>query len=1078
MKYLLSACLLFCLAIGICAQTKQQPIPEIENLLAKKMYKEAYHLSKNRFNQLLRNGNPDTLSFYVDYLASCTKKLKSAKAAEEELTLLLESVKNTFPFSKDLPDFYLTVAEYFSMEGNHTKAYNVLNEVLLYFKGQEHLINTKISSIHSALGTFALRFGNNTVSSFHYRKSLRHFNSTNKIELYVLYNSLGIVMWNASKIDSALYYMKKAVAVIDELDSLPVNRYYRKAIMQGNISNVYWEQAKVEESIKNAELSIANYKKYCVYAESETEKRKGWKGYFLSVFNLATSYMELGNFRPALSLLDYNYTEVLSVFGKESSEAYKVLLKMGTIYYHQREFKKALSCLKKSFDFWNRQEPGNWLAQNCAYIGYTYEDLGMNKEAAKFYNETERIYKKIQEDEYSLEYLTYLAQKAHFNVLNGKNAEAIKTGETGLQYAIHNQGEASLISIHQLNEMAGLYLNMKAYKQTLQYSKRALKAITDMLTNSKNMTDSVSVEIRKPSVLLNKAKAEYNLLPRKDSLSIIKILNDLADANEVLLHKRALLTDQADVNTLLESNRQLTDFIKELNYELFRLSGNKQYIDKIINVHEASLYSRIRSRIDQQKAIHFVRLPASVLKQEIKIKEQIQIAFKDSGTSGEKIAAYMQAIARWNTFQQMLKTNYPAYYQIRYGSTSMVLKNLSKLIPPGVTVIRYLFSEKALYALVVTNSNQTLIPLYTQNLSEKITTLNRAGTDAAQISDISFQLYNKLWQPIQKEITQKRVIIIPDGILYNLSFEMLTPVPTKSFSELSKKCLLNKYAISYHYSLLALQPSETPIQKMKNNFVAFVPGFSDKTRQEYQATIQTDSLHLDKSYLSLLPLPFTEKLVKKVRQKFGGDIYSESKSTADVFRERSGNNHIIHIGTHAEVNNEYPEYSRLIFAKNNLNPNADNSVYLYDIYNCNLTSDLAVITACESGKPGYQDGEGMISMAHAFSYAGSKSIMTGLWKLDEQATAIITEFFYTFLKEGFCKDEALQKAKLKYLQSANGRMVSPQYWAGLVIMGDTTSIHLKNKVQWMYYVVIAAFAGILFFYIKSSTSNKKNSKKW
>ena len=82
-----------------------------------------------------------------------------------------------------------------------------------------------------------------------------------------------------------------------------------------------------------------------------------------------------------------------------------------------------------------------------------------------------------------------------------------------------------------------------------------------------------------------------------------------------------------------------------------------------------------------------------------------------------------------------------------------------------------------------------------------------------------------------------------------------------------------------------------------------------------------------------------------------------------------------------------------------------------------------------------------------------------------------------FIKKDFLH-EALQKAKLKYLQSANGRMVSPQYWAGLVIMGDTTSIHLKNKVQWMYYVVIAAFAGILFFYIKSSTSNKKNSKKW
>src|SRR5690606_9698925 len=184
---------------------------------------------------------------------------------------------------------------------------------------------------------------------------------------------------------------------------------------------------------------------------------------------------------------------------------------------------------------------------------------------------------------------------------------------------------------------------------------------------------------------------------------------------------------------------------------------------------------------------------------------------------------------------------------------------LSKLIPPGVTVIRYLFSEKELFALVVTNSEQAFIPLYTQNLSEKITALSATGTDAAQTTALSFQLYKQLWQPIQKQITHKRVIIIPDGILYNLSFEMLTPVLTKSFNELSKKCLLNQYVLSYHYSLLALEHGKEPAQKMKNNFVAFVPGFFEKTRQQYLATAQNDSLHLDKAYLSLLPLPFTGK---------------------------------------------------------------------------------------------------------------------------------------------------------------------------------------------------------------------------
>ena len=55
-------------------------------------------------------------------------------------------------------------------------------------------------------------------------------------------------------------------------------------------------------------------------------------------------------------------------------------------------------------------------------------------------------------------------------------------------------------------------------------------------------------------------------------------------------------------------------------------------------------------------------------------------------------------------------------------------------------------------------------------------------------------------------------------------------------------------------------------------------------------------------------------------------------------------------------------FSRLIFAKNTSEENEDNSLFVDDIYNCNLTSNLAVLTACESGKPGYQDGEGMIRL--------------------------------------------------------------------------------------------------------------------
>ena len=143
----------------------------------------------------------------------------------------------------------------------------------------------------------------------------------------------------------------------------------------------------------------------------------------------------------------------------------------------------------------------------------------------------------------------------------------------------------------------------------------------------------------------------------------------------------------------------------------------------------------------------------------------------------------------------------------------------------------------------------------------------------------------------------------------------------------------------------------------------------------------------------------------------------------------------------------------------------DNSLYTYEIYNQNLSSNLAILTACETGKPTYQAGEGMISLAHAFNYAGSESILTSLWKIDEQSSATIIKHFYGYLKKGLPKDEALQKAKLDYIATAKGRTISPQYWAGLVLIGDTSPIDLKtssNLIFWLVGFILIIILGLLF----------------
>jgi CHAT domain-containing protein len=233
---------------------------------------------------------------------------------------------------------------------------------------------------------------------------------------------------------------------------------------------------------------------------------------------------------------------------------------------------------------------------------------------------------------------------------------------------------------------------------------------------------------------------------------------------------------------------------------------------------------------------------------------------------------------------------------------------------------------------------------------------------------------------------------------------------------------------------------------------------------------------LDKTYLTLLPQPFSLKLAKTFSKQFSGELFLNENSTKQVFKANAREHKIIHIGTHAESNNLSPELSRIIFAKNISSQQSedDNSFYTYEIYDCNLSSNLTILTACETGKPAYQPGEGMISLAHAFNYAGSESILTSLWKIDEKSSVEIVELFYKHLINGLPKDKALQQAKLEYLKSAEGRTISPQYWAGLILIGDTAPIQISSSRNLYYWLAgFLAIATFIFFLIRKKVAKSK-----
>ncbi len=1049
MKYLLllTACFIFSIA-GFCQ--KGDIVTDMDEMLAAGKHKEACAVIKQRVNGFFLANNADTIPDYINYLGKATMKTKNLAAAKSELTSLLLKMRFTFPFHKSIIPAYFETASFLSNQGEQDAAYNLLAELDNYFAGHKEVIDADLSALESNKGDYAMRSGKYGLATQHYLQSiemLKRNPQPDDQKMYFANNALGIVMWYSSKLDSAVFYFSKAVDHLNKMEATPLNRNFRVALVQNNIAGCYNVLGKPQEAIAMFENVIKNYKLFLASPEESPKKENARLNQFQSIDNLAKIYLELGDFSKAFDLLNYSYIQKKNNFGDKSPEVYKSLIFLGTVYNNQRNYTQAEKLLTDAVG--RIKEEGDasnaWAAEAYSQLAVTAKGLKDTVAADGYFKQASKVYEAVYGDQYDDLYLNYLTEMSLFYAGNEQSGMALHAVNKALNYVTKAQGENSLATVLQVRNVAGVNFELKQYNETVAATTRGLKIISNLLAKSDAVIDSVKTEMEKPRLILLQSKAKYELAQKRDSAFLNSLLKDLYAAQATLERRKTLLLEERDVNWLIANNKDIQDFIETLNYELYKSTGKATYLDKMIGSHEQGMYARIRSRMEKQKAIRFSNVPADVIEQETKLKQAIQSALKGEGTHDQKIGAYISAHNSWNSYQQMLKEKYPVYYEMRYASKEKTLAELCAAIPADITVVRYLFSGKDLFALVATNQQQQLVALPEGSaVTDQIVSLNNPQASVQQVSNSSFQLYKQLWQPLAAQIKTKRVMVIPDGVLYHLSFEMLATSAVNSFAELASKSLLSKHAISYHYSLLAISPAKKPEQR-KNNFIGFSPGFSDQQKEQYSRQIKQDSMRIDNTYLSLLPLPFTTSLVKKIHDNLGGEVFLNDQSTPAAFRTQAGNHHIIYIGTHAESNNTHPEYSRLLFAKDPQKAEADNAMYLFDIYNCDLRSDLSILTACESGKPGYQDGEGMISMAHAFNYAGSESIMTALWKIDEQASTIITDLFYKHLQQGLTKDEALRQAKLDYLGTQNGRLLAPHYWAGLVIMGDSSPVVLHPK---------------------------------
>jgi len=173
--------------------------------------------------------------------------------------------------------------------------------------------------------------------------------------------------------------------------------------------------------------------------------------------------------------------------------------------------------------------------------------------------------------------------------------------------------------------------------------------------------------------------------------------------------------------------------------------------------------------------------------------------------------------------------------------------------------------------------------------------------------------------------------------------------------------------------------------------------------------------------------------------------FSNSSATLDNFKAVAPQSNVLHIAAHAK--SDTTEAGCHIYFSDD---RADHTLSLSDIYKMTIPAELVTLSACETALGEHLAGEGVLSLARGFAYAGAKSVVSSLWSANDQSTSMIMEAFYKYLSEGQPKDEALRQAKLDFLESTDEEYHHPYYWAAFIPVGDMGPLPQRKKNYWLY----------------------------
>lgn len=759
---------------------------------------------------------------------------------------------------------------------------------------------------------------------------------------------------------------------------------------------------------------------------------------------IAKMYTDEGKYELAQQYYDKNIRYILQKKPNDLASLNTNYSLLAELYGKKGQYENSNAYFKKALGFYLKDQTGiNGIIATAHNLSENY--LALSKtDSAQYYLKLAKNY--LNETHHFASYHHRVQAKLEQKMNNYELA--LKE----LNFALHlekekwkNAKNESIAIIY--NEIGMLQAAFGQYVSAVANYNLGLEQVEDFDSRG---TSTLKL-LKNKSVSLNKLGNNDNYKATMETVNLgIKTLDTLKPS----------FRSKADQLFLIEDAFPLFESGLEAAYQLYASTSDDSLIDLAFRYSEKSKSVLLLEALLEAKATQFANIPNDVLERESELKSEItylekQIKNSETDQSDQKDALFTLK-EEYRQLVQKLEVDYKRYYDLKYNTTTVSLEVSQKFLSKHQLLISYFYGNKAIYAIALNRGKKEMfrIPIDADleaNIKKVYQMLSDSKSDVIALGNATYSIYELLLKPILNSGDQKKLIIIPDGLLNYLPFSALNTSPG------GIRYLAENHAIGYVNSATLLSELEER-QPKEHTILAFAPSFD--------STVSVSNPDRGK----LLPLPNNKKEVEQILTSFHGRAFIDGEASLRNFKSQLASFGMVHLATHAIFDDTAPEYSYLAFAQNG--NAAEDLLYVADLYNLQLDADLVTLSACESGIGDLKRGEGFLSLARGFFYSGAASIASTLWKINDASTTTLMTSFYKNLSKGEAKDVALQNAQIEFLDNNRDNALShPYYWSAFVISGNTLALSLPYNWIWFILVTLVVLvSGFLYFKTKKGVN--------